>query len=253
MNRHFFSIVFTSTFTFGVGCGSSAIGGRVENTGTAASGSASVGEISLPSRPCTPSNTSMAPADGLIADFAEAGSRGIEISGGIVTYAAPKVGGPSSPTYTTAGGALTVTVNVSPTSKPQFVGALVSFDKCIDASAFSGVQFTISGSLSGCQMQYATGDVAHQDTTLGSRYASGPTGAYPSQFRIAADDLTSTSRTIKAPFARPDILGNPATAVDPTKLILTLWQFTVPVAPEDDGGIEMCTGSVTIDDARFYR
>jgi hypothetical protein len=251
MNRHFFSIVLTSTFTFGAGCGSSAIGGRVENEGTAASGSAS--EISVPSRPCTASNTSIAPADGLIADFAETGSRGIEISGGIVTYAAPKVGGPSSPTYTIAGGALTVTVNVSPTSKPQFLGALVSFNNCIDASAFSGVQFTINGSLSGCQMQYATGDVAHQDITLGSRYASGPTGAYPSQFRIAADDLTSTARTIKAPFARPDILGNPATALDPTKLILTLWQFTVPVAPEDDGGIEMCIGSVTIDDVRFYR
>jgi hypothetical protein len=253
MNRHFFSIVLTSTFTLGAGCGSSAIGGRVENEGTSASSSASVGEVSLPGRPCTPSNTSMAPADGFIADFAEAGSRGIEISGGIVTYPAPKVGGPSSPGYTIAGGALTVTVNVSPTSKPQFVGALVSFDKCIDASAFSGVQFTISGSLSGCQMQYATGDVAHQDITLGSRYASGPAGAYPPQFRIAADDLTSTSRTIKAPFARPDIRGNPATAFDPTKLIFTLWQFTVPVAPEDDGGIEMCTGSVTIDDVRFYR
>jgi hypothetical protein len=194
----------------------------------------------------------MAPADGLIADFAAAGSGGIEISGGIVTYAARKVGGPSSPTYTTTGGALTVTVNVSPTSKPQFVGALVSFDKCVDASAFSGVQFTISGSFSGCQMQYATGDVAHQDVSLGSPYATGAAGAYSPQFRIAADALTSTSRTIKAPFASPDIRGNPAPALDPTKLIFTLWQFTVPVAPEDDGGIEMCTGSVTIDDVRFY-
>ena len=243
MNRHFFSIVLTSTFAVAAGCGSSAVGERVESTGT--------GELSLPSRPCTPSNTSMAPADGLIADFADGG--GIEIPGRIVTYAGRKVGGPSSPTYTTTGGALTITVNVSPTSKPQFLGTVVGFDKCVDASAFSGVQFTINGSFSGCQMQYATGDVSHQDATLGSPFASGAPGSYPPQFRIAPDDLTSTPRTIKAPFASPDIQGNPAAALDPTKLIFTLWQFTVPVAPEDDGGIEMCTGSVTIDNVRLYR
>jgi len=247
MSRHFFAIALISSFALGTGCGSSAISDTVATTGTEASASP------VPSRPCTAANTSMAPADGLIADFAEADSKGIEISGGIITWAAPKAVNPAVPTYTTSGGALTITVNLSPTSTPQFVGALVNFNKCIDASAFSGVQFTLNGSLSGCQMGYSTGDVAHQDMTFGSAYATGPAGSYAPQTRIAALDLTSTSRTIKVPFARYDNQGSPATALDPTKLIFTQWQFTVPVAPDDGGGIEMCAGSVTIDDVRFYR
>ena len=251
MNRHCFAITLVGSFALGTGCGSSAISDTVATTGTEASGSPSASPVS--GRPCTPANTSMAPADGLIADFADVDSKGIEISGGIITWAAPKAVNPAAPTYTTSGGALTITVNLSPTSTPQFVGALVSFNNCIDASAFSGVQFTLNGSLSGCQMGYATGDVAHQDMTFGSTYATGPAGAYAPQTRIAADALTSTSRTIKVPFASYDNPGSPTTAIDPTKLIFTQWQFTVPVAPEDDGGIETCTGSVTIDDVRFYR
>jgi len=252
MNRHCFPMALISTFALGAGCGSSTIGGKVETTGSAASGSASAGVTSLPSRPCTAANTSTAPTDGLIADFADVDSMGIEISGGIISWAAPKAVNPAAPTYTTSGGALTITVNLSPTSTPQFVGTMVFFNKCIDASAFSGVQFTVSGSLSGCQMQYATGDVAHQDVTLGSAYATGPAGSYAPQIIIGADALTSTARTIKVPFGRSDNPGSPATAIDPTKLIFTQWQFTVPVAPQDDGGVDLCTGSVRVDDVRFY-
>jgi hypothetical protein len=254
MNSHFFTIALISTCALGAGCGSSAISG-IPGT-TVASGSSSAGGSRFPSGPCTPSNTSKAPADGLIADFTDAGGgpklAGIEISGGILTYAAPKVGGPGSPTYTTTGGALNLRVSVSPTSTPQFVGAVVHFNNCIDASAFAGVQFTISGSFSGCSMQYATGDVEHQDMTVGSTFATGPVGSYPPQNRIAADDLTSTPRTIMAPFVGSDIQGSPATPLDSTKLIATLWQFTVPVAAEGDNAPQMCTGSVTIDDVKFY-
>lgn len=253
MNSHSFSIALISTFAFGAGCGSSAINGVAGTTEDIASGSSAGGASSLPSRPCTPSNTSRAPADGLVADFVDAGDGGIEISGGIVTYAAPKVSGLGSPTYTNAGGTLNISVNAAPISTPQFLGVVVVFNKCIDASAFTGVQFTISGSFSGCSLQYATGDVEHQDLTLASTFATGPVGSYPPQNRLAADEMTSAPRTIKAPFAVSDIQGSPPMRLDSSKLTTTQWQFTVPVAPYDDGGIQTCTGRITIDDIKFYR
>jgi len=103
----------------------------------------------------------------------------------------------------------------APTSTPQFLGAVIAFSNCIDASAFTGVQFTISGSFSGCTMQYATGDVEHQDMTLGSAFATGPAGSYPPQDRLAVDEMTSAPRTIKAPFVVSDIKGSPPAPLDP--------------------------------------
>jgi hypothetical protein len=253
MNSRSFTIALISTLAIGAGCGSSAINGTA-GTATASDNS---GGSRRPSGPCTPSNTSKAPADGLIADFTDAGgganTGGIEIAGGIVTYAAPKVGGPGSPTYTTTGGALHIRVSAAPTSTPQFLGAVIAFSNCIDASAFTGVQFTISGSFSGCTMQYATGDVEHQDMTLGSTFATGLAGSYPPQNRLAADEMTSAPRTIKAPFVVSDIKGSPPAPLDPSKLISTIWQFTVPVAAEGESDNPMCTGAITIDDIRFYR
>jgi hypothetical protein len=252
MNSRFFTIALIGTLAIGAGCGSSAING----TAGAATASGNSGGSRLPGGPCTPSNTSKAPVNGLIADFTDAGggakTGGIEIAGGIVTYAAPKVGGLGSPTYTTTGGALNIRVNAAPTSTPQFLGAVVYFNNCIDASAFTGVQFTISGSFSGCTMQYATGDVEHQDMTLGSAFATGPAGSYPPQNRLAVDEMTSAPRTIKAPFVVSDIQGSPPVLLDPSKLISTIWQFTVPVAAEGENDNPMCAGSVTIDDIKFY-
>jgi hypothetical protein len=252
MNSRSFTIALIGTFALGAGCGSSAING-IAGTATASGNS---GGSRLPSGPCTPSHTSKAPANGLIADFTDAGDGanrgGIEIAGGIVTYAAPKVGGPGSPTYTTTGGALHIRVSAAPTSTPQFLGAVIAFSNCIDASAFTGVQFTISGSFSGCTMQYATGDVEHQDMTLGSAFATGPAGSYPPQDRLAVDEMTSAPRTIKAPFVVSDIKGSPPAPLDPSKLISTIWQFTVPVAAEGASDNPICTGAVTIDDIRFY-
>jgi hypothetical protein len=252
MNSHVLTIAFISTFAFSAGCGSSTISAIPGATGVGASGRSDSGGRSIASRACSPSSTSVAPADGLIADFADAAAGGMEIPGAIITYAEPKVGGPGSPTYSTSGGALNIRVNAAPTATPQFAGTMVRFNNCIDARAFTGVRFTIHGAVSGCSLQYATGDVDHEDVTMGAPLATGPIGSYPPQNRIAADDLTSTPRTIMAPFARTDIQGSPSKPIDATKLIFVLWQFIVPVAAEGDSGNQTCTGNVTIDDIRFY-
>jgi hypothetical protein len=231
-----------------VGCGSTGISGT----------SSDEGPVQLRSRGlCTPANTSPAPATGLISAFPSSdgvvSGQANAIPAKIITYGLPKPVGPGSHAYTTTGGNLNIQLNAPATSHPQMLGTAIQFDGCIDASAFTGVQFTASGSFSGCSLVYATGDVEHEDVTKSSTFAAGPEGSYVPQHKIAADDLSSTPRTIKLPFATTDIRGNPPTPLDPAKLIFTLWQFVVPIAADDGTATPPCSASLTIRDLTFYR
>jgi len=100
-------------------------------------------------------------------------------------------------------------------------------------------------------MTYATGDVGHEDMAISSTLPLARR-LLCAQDKISAGDLSSTPRTIKQPFVGTDIQGNPATPINPTKLIFTLWQFIVPVAADDGSATPACIASVTIDDVRFY-
>lgn len=195
---------------------------------------------------CTPSSTRLAPADGLIADFRGADD-GIEIGGEFVKYGDATIDGPGSPTYSTSGGALHITENATGTAAARYLGVLISFDGCVDASAFTGVQFSISdASLGGCTMDYATGDVVHQSATTGLPYATGAPSAYPPQAMVTPEP---TPATLMMPFAGGPSGGSPSTPVDTTKLTFVLWQFTVEAAP---AGALPCVADVTIDDVTFY-
>jgi hypothetical protein len=245
MQRHLFSIALFSTFAFVVGCATSGSSGTTE-TGNVASSAESHHARGL----CTPASTVVAPAGGMVAEFS--GGSQEPVPGRIVTYSIPKLADAGAFNYTTEGN-LTVKINAPTTSRPQLLGTMFQFDSCIDASAFTGVQFTISGSFSGCSLVYGTGDVAHEDVTISGTFAAGAVGSYAPQHRIEAADLSSTPKTIKLPFTRTDIQGNPPTPIDPAKLIFALWQFVVPVAADDGSATPPCTANVTIDDVRFYR
>ena len=136
----------------------------------------------------------------------------------------------------------------------QYVGGGVYFNSCTDATAFSGVSFTISGSFSGCSMQYATADVEHQDATTDPHFATGPAGAYPPQSTITSGEVTTTPQTLTMPFTGSTMSGDPPTPLDKSKLILVLWQFTVPAgAPATtDATPGGCVGDITIDNLTFY-
>ena len=179
----------------------------------------------------------------------------IEIMGGIVAYGGGAVGGVGAPTYTTTGGTLGITENAAATSAPQYLGVVVYFNNCIDASAFAGVQFTISGSFSGCTMQYSTDDSAHGDSTLPTPnpHATGPAGSYSLQAPLTAAQVTSTPTIVSMPFtgAGAPSGGSPdGIALDPTRLDSVSWQFTVAAAA---AGAAPCTANLTIDDVKFYR
>ena len=221
-------------------------GGASVGTGTATTGGGlnTGGGVGLD---CTAADTMTAPAGGLIADFGDP-------DGGINTLAARflafPVGSTSAPTYATTNGALHITVNTPATADSQYLGVVIAFGyTCVDATAFSGVQFSISGSFSGCAMHYATCDVEHQDVTSGAPHATGPAGSYQPQYSIAANQVTSTVNTLKVPFSGQSG-GSPATSIDKSKLILTLWQFDI--APAAGTAPSSCVADITVDDVRFY-
>jgi hypothetical protein len=198
---------------------------------------------------CTAATTMPAPAGGLIADFTADG--GSDLTRAPFPYPA---GSGARPSATTGSGALHITENAPVTSAAQYVGVALSFADCIDATAFTGVQFSISGSFSGCTMQYGTGDSEHQDPASGAAYATGPSGAYPGQSTLTAAQVTSAPQTLMMPFASSTIPANPQTPLDTTKLIFALWQFTIPAGAlaTADGGLPACVADITIDNVAFY-
>jgi hypothetical protein len=227
----------------GGGVGSEGIGGAA---GAAGAGGAGGGA----GMACTASATMLAPTSGLIADFMGADG-GLEIAGELDTYPS---GSTAVPTFSTATGVLHLTENAPATAAAQYLGIAIGFADCIDASAFTGVQFSISGSVSGCSIWYAAGDVEHQDPATDDYLATGPAGAYPPQTELTAPQVTAVPQTLVMPFTSSTIFGVPETPIDKTKLVLVLWQFDVPAgtpAPAD-GGAPACVADITIDNVTFY-
>ena len=202
------------------------------------------GEEILPRRTCASSGRLAAPADGMIADFSGT-DPGSGAPGRIATLLPPAPKQASALTHEASGGNLTIGVNAVPGAKPQVLVTTLLFDSCLDASGFAGVQFNLSGSLSGCALNYASVDVEHQ------YYRAG--GPYPPQKRLSPADLTPQPQTIKAPFLKPDDPGNPAVPTDPSKLLFVQWLVMVPVGSHDGSPVPPCTGSITVDDVKLYR
>ena len=261
-----------SSVTTTVGCGSSSGGstgsagtqgsagtsgaGTAGTTGTAgtnAGGGSGGGGGGTATLGCQVSDLPM--GDPIIADFMsmDGGTVVLPIGG---TFVYPQTGGP---TATVVGGAWHVTLNAPGTASPQYMGVGVYFNgnaagtECVDATAHTGVQFDISGSVTGtgCSMQYATNDSAHGDAAANPSdlKISGPSGSYAPQATIALTDITSTVKTMMMPFTGTGAPsgGSPGTALDKSKLTGVQWQWTIAGATTN-----MCTVDITIDNVKFY-
>jgi len=227
----------------GTGSGGSSAGTGGSSTGAGGSSTGAGGGGGVLG--CGTANTMAAPTSGLIADFTGDGSAGVEIMGGVSAY-----GGTAGPTATTTGTTLHISENAAPMSMPQYVGTVVYFSGCVDASAFSGVQFSITGTMTGCTMQFSINDSEHGDSTAGNDpKTTGPKGSYAPQLGVT----TPFPASLMVPFTGTGapMSGSPATGLDPAKLIGLQWQFTI--APAAEGGAPTnCTADVTIDDVKFY-
>jgi hypothetical protein len=198
---------------------------------------------------CNPSNTLLAPASGLITTFDGAGG-GVDITSVIAEVPIGPAG--SAPTVTTDG-ALHISLNAPATSARQVFLVDFGFKSCIDATAFTGVQFGISGSFSGCELIQATQDSPHLhaggSASAPFRYGSGPPGARPNGTSLAPAQITAKSQTLMMPFAT-QTGGVPATPIDRSKLVILVWVFRLD--PYSAGGPTACVADLTIDDVRFY-
>jgi len=188
------------------------------------------------------------PPSAVIADFeaVDGGAPVIPI-GGTFFYPA---GGPSA---VVVNGAWHITAATVGMTSAQYWWVGIYFNgnaagtDCVDAAAYTGVQFDIKGSIAGtgCSAQYATNDSAHADHTMDPK-GSGPVGSYAPQASLTA---TGTTQTIKMPFTGTGAPsgGSPALAVDKDKLIGVQWQFTTAA-----GTSTSCNVDVTIDNVKFY-
>jgi len=196
---------------------------------------------------CSSANTTPAPTSGVIADFSaqQDGKRGAEDLPAKLISSVPRGAVPDATmTSSTRDGKLTINVKAALGAKPQIFSTSLFFDRCVDASGFAGIEFSISGSLSGCSLTYASVDPEHQFYRAG--------GPYPPQTRISQEDVKSQPKKIVAPFRGSDIAGSPPTPADPSKLAFIQWLVIAPVAA-DDGTAPPCAGSIIIDDVKLYR
>jgi hypothetical protein len=190
---------------------------------------------------CTMANTQTAAANGVIAAFLDGSN--------LYSFGAPNG---TELAYRATGGTLNLKENRAVEKDAQYDGLTFSFGECIDASALSGVEFTISGSMSGCTMQYSTNFT--EDTRNDGTANSDPKGScQPSQSAICyspqiAITPTATATTLQAPWVNPSfyLLGNPIPSPnDPANLTSVQWQFTI-------SAYATCLADVTISNLGFY-
>jgi hypothetical protein len=233
----------------GSGGSSNGSGGSSNGSGGSSSGSGGAAGATVG---CQMSD---APAGATIADFSAADG-GIAAMFGTFVY-----GDTPPPSFTVSGGAVNVTDNVVMSSKAHYQGFGIYFNgnaagtDCVDASSFAGVQFDLSGSLTGtgCAMVFSINDAEHGVAGGTDPKPSGPAGSYSPQLTLTSSQITTAKQTIMVPWSAPAFsngAASPATAVDPTKLTGVQWQMAVPAAAGDAGG--ECDWNVNISNVKFY-
>jgi hypothetical protein len=175
----------------------------------------------------------------LITDFASAGQVGTPYTGADT--------GLTAPTAVTTTGAMVIAVNTgTPTTQYPYAFVGLGFDACVDASAYTGVTFNVSGTLnSECGIQFSTVDKAHNTPADGGTCTDAG-GCYAS---AKVFTLPATATDVTVLFADQTGGGPPSTPVDPAEILAVQWQFN-PVG-NVPGPAVGCTGTVTIDNVRF--
>ncbi|HXJ20085.1 MAG TPA: hypothetical protein VMT03_07620 [Polyangia bacterium] len=246
--RGFQMLVLLAAGAISVGCSSSnQTSGTGGSTGSGGGGGAGGG-----GRMCgAPADAGaglcqVAPCDGVIANFSSADG-GIPIMGGLTNWG----GAFNRPTYSVDSGTLTLMETSSQGATPQYVGVTLYFFSCVDASAYSGVEFTVSGSVSSmCRLVFGANDVAHDDHASDSKGTCDAGSNCYAPNMVVPGTISSTPTTVKVPW----IMGGsvPDVPLDPGQLTGIQWQFTIDPAP-DGGTPEDCNAQLAISDVKFYK
>jgi hypothetical protein len=234
----------------GSGGSSSSSGGSSGSKGgsTGSGGSSSTGSGGSSSTGSGGSSAACAtPTADLITDF------------GTATYpvGAPYKGadtGLTVPTVDTSGGNLAITLATgAPSTMYPYAYVGLPFNSCVDASAYTGVTFTASGTLNtGCTIQFSVVDKEHSTTANnGTCTTNGAGTSCYASAKIFTLPSTPTPVTIKFTDQTGGGSGDNATAmpVDPSGILNVQWQLNVPTGDASGG----CTGNVVIDDVTFSK
>ncbi len=237
---------------YGHGTCGGGTGGATQGTGgTSAVGGGAAG--GAPVAVCT----GTAPASSLITDFSDAvppsASSSViswgtppNLTGGVYTFAASGLAVPAvSLASGSSGQALAVASAPGVPTDPgnAWLGVGLGIGSCVDATAYTGVSFTITGDLSTCVLAFSVNfseDSSVSDNpTFGSCTASSCYG--PSSATLATG---VTQATITVPFSSINIGGSPLTSVNAAAITSVQWGLTAPL----DGS---CNANFTIDDVKF--
>jgi len=232
----------------GTGGGSTATGGSGGGAAVNACGPAGTG-------------TTVPPAADLITDFsnvpADAGTKitfgtSSTVQGGVVSFQNPAS---TAGTLTLTGGALTyaATVSIPGTGADAYPysGFVVYINgpSCVDASAYTGVSFSIKGDAGTCGLVFSFNDAEHGGPNPDDPRFTGPSGSYAPQKTLT---VTSTATTVMVPFNDPTLAnGSPLVSlvpVDGKNLTGVQWQLT-----NSNTATATCMGSITVDDVKFYK
>ena len=146
---------------------------------------------------------------------------------------------------------LNIMETASQSSSPQYLGTTLYFNTCVDASAYTGVQFKISGSVSAaCHLIFGANDVVHDDKMSDPKGACDKGSSCYAPNMMVPGTITSTPTVIQIPW----IVGSsvPDAPLDPSRLVGVQWQFTVDPTP-DGGQPDTCTAELHITDVKLSR
>ena len=228
--------------------GATGTGGRAGTGGAVGSGGSTGTGGASTTISCTPG---VSPAMPLLSDFATGswsattGKWGManNLTGSIFSFHGPGVATLWNPTAVTTE-ALVLSGNVD---SGDYAGGGMSFDSCVNTTAYTGIQFTLGGTTAGCDLYFQVQTFSQQSTTNhgGCVTPPGPCYAFPKV------KVTFGTTPITIHFS--DLLtgtGAPATGVSKEMLGLQ-WQLQSP--PPPDSGLQVSCGniSLTIDDVKF--
>jgi hypothetical protein len=144
-------------------------------------------------------------------------------------------------TPTVANGVLTISVNAGASAATQFWGVGLFLATCTDASAYSGVEFKISGAISpGCMLSFS------HDITEDSAASSDPHGSCTeaSCYSPSAPLTVTATPQVQMVAFTAVTGGNPVTVVDKARISSVQWGIAIPPAG--------CIATIIIDDVTFY-
>jgi hypothetical protein len=135
------------------------------------------------------------------------------------------------PTYTVNGGTITILETHTATAAGAAnIGLGWQFSPCADASAFTGVSFSISGTVSGCSVLFQVDDTER----------SGGSSGGPS---VTIGSVTSVPATVKLAWSTAG--GQPAGPVDAARIAILIWGFGIPASSS-------CMANIQVSNLTFY-